>query len=82
MIIVNNVGGLSGTFQSFLNLSDISVVNNMATISGQLVCSNVAVRDELAMTAPPLIRIDNTTGTFSDGASLCGDCGKLCTLTF
>ena len=79
MIMANNVSSLSATLQSFLNSSDISVMDNRATLSGQLVCSNTTVRDELAMAMSPLIN-ESSSDTFFNGAAQCGDCSKLCPL--
>lgn len=73
-IMVNNVNS-SSVLQEFLNSSGISVANNMADLTGQLVCSNVSVRNELAMAMSPLIGVENNS-TFFDGVWQCGDCGE------
>ena len=74
-LLVNDVASLSSTFQDFLNLSGISVVDNMATVSGPLVCGNGTVRDELAMAMADLVGTEDN-GTFASGAVQCGVCGK------
>ena len=75
MIFANNVSSLSPTVRDFLNSSGIPVVDNTALLIGRLVCSDIMVRDELAR-AMSLLMVENSSTTFSDGASQCGDCGK------
>ena len=79
MIVVNDVDTLSANFapfEEFLNSSGIEILNNTASISGELVCrADSIIRDELAGLRPALIS-DEGNGTFT-GSVQCGDCGKL-----
>ena len=81
MIVVSNIDTLSANFapfQEFLNSSGSEVVNNTASIRGELVCNtDSAIRDELAGVRPALALTGNEmNGTFS-GSVQCGDCGEL-----
>ena len=81
MIVVSDVDSLSpnfAPFQEFLNSSGIEVLNNTASISGELVCrADSIIRDELAGLRPALALIsDEGNGTFT-GSVQCGDCGEL-----
>ena len=81
MIVVNDVDILSANFapfEEFLNSSGTEILNNTASISGELVCrADSIIRDELAGLRPALALIsDEGNGTFT-GSVQCGDCGKL-----
>ena len=84
MIVVSDIDTLSANFapfEEFLNSSGIEVLNNTASISGELVCrADSIIRDELAGLRPALTLISDVgNGTFT-GSVLCGDCGKLAIL--
>ena len=78
-MVVANADSLSPTFQDFIDEFNITIVNNMATLSGPMVCGNSAVRDELAAAMASLVGTEDN-GTFSetfvDGPAQCGVCGK------
>ena len=71
---MSSVDTLSANAQEFLDSSGV-LVNNMTHVRGQLVCSNSSIRDELASVEVVLIETE-MNGTFVDGSSQCGDCGK------
>ena len=84
MIVVSDVNSLSikfARFQEFLNSSGIEILNNTASISGELVCtaSDSAIRDELAGAQPALTLIsgDSEMNRIFTGSVQCGDCGEL-----
>ena len=73
---VTDVDSLSDAFRDFINSSNIPVMNNMATLIGQEVCSNSSIRDEVARTGPNLIGAGDNA-VFDNGEAQCGECGKL-----
>lgn len=79
ILFVNNTDALLSSTLEFLNMSG-TVVNNMTSVNGMLVCSaNVSIREDLARGRPTIIGSE-TNGTFVDGSAQCGgdrDCGKL-----
>ena len=81
-LIVRNVGDLSASAFEFLNSSNssgVEIVNDLASVMGDIVCrADGSIRDEIAGGSPLLIiNGSGMNGTFTDGSAQCGDCGKL-----
>ena len=75
-VVVSNPSSLSLTVQEFINSTASSIVDDVATLSGPVVCRNSSVRDELAAAMASLVGTEEN-GTFVDGAAQCGICGKV-----